>query len=74
MVADIRDHDELKTAGRISTSHDETKLKRTAGASGLAGTWEGVEVKVWARPQRSDRQWQGMVFADESDLQGAPGV
>lgn len=29
-----------------STSHDETKLKRTAGTSGLVGTWESTEIKV----------------------------
>jgi hypothetical protein len=31
-----------------STSHDETKLKRTAGTSGLVGTWESTEIKVGA--------------------------
>lgn len=30
-----------------STSHDETKLKRTAGGnSGLVGTWESTEIKI----------------------------
>ncbi|MGZ5553836.1 MAG: hypothetical protein ACXWHF_09370, partial [Chthoniobacterales bacterium] len=29
-----------------STSTDETKMKRTAGTSGLAGTWESTEVKI----------------------------
>jgi hypothetical protein len=29
-----------------STSHDETKLKRTAGTSGLIGTWESTEIKI----------------------------
>src|SRR5438552_7432433 len=30
-----------------STSHDETKLKRTAGnGPGLVGTWEGAETKI----------------------------
>lgn len=29
-----------------STSHDETKLKRTAGTAGLVGTWESTEIKV----------------------------
>ena len=29
-----------------STSHDQTKLKRTAGTSGLIGTWESTEIKV----------------------------
>src|SRR5262245_34966451 len=31
-----------------STSHDETKLKRTAGTTGLVGTWESTEIKVGA--------------------------
>ena len=29
-----------------SSSQDETKLKRTAGTSGLVGTWESTEIKV----------------------------
>jgi hypothetical protein len=29
-----------------STSHDQTKLKRTAGTSGLVGTWESTEIKI----------------------------
>ncbi len=29
-----------------SASHDETKLKRTAGSSGLVGTWESTEIKI----------------------------
>ena len=29
-----------------STSHDEIKLKRTAGTSGLVGTWESTEIKI----------------------------
>jgi hypothetical protein len=29
-----------------STSHDQTKLKRTDGTSGLVGTWESTEIKV----------------------------
>jgi hypothetical protein len=29
-----------------STAHEETKMKRTEGSSGLAGTWEGTDVKV----------------------------
>jgi len=29
-----------------STSHNETKLKRTAGTSGLVGTWESTEIKI----------------------------
>jgi hypothetical protein len=31
-----------------STSHDETKLRRTAGTSGLVGTWESTEIKIGA--------------------------
>ncbi len=42
-----------------STSHDETKLKRTAGASGLAGTWEGAEVKVGSPTTIEIAKWQG---------------
>ena len=29
-----------------STSHDETKLKRAAGTSGLVGTWESTDIKI----------------------------
>ena len=29
-----------------STSHDTTTLKRTAGTSGLVGTWESTEIKL----------------------------
>lgn len=29
-----------------STSHDETRLKRTGGTSGLVGTWEGTQTKI----------------------------
>ena len=29
-----------------SDSHDQTKLKRTAGSSGLVGTWESTEIKI----------------------------
>jgi hypothetical protein len=29
-----------------TTSHDETKMKRTAGTSGLVGTWESTEIKI----------------------------
>jgi len=29
-----------------STSHDETKLKRTAGTTGLVGTWESTDIKI----------------------------
>ncbi len=30
-----------------SSSHDETRLKRTAGGtSGLVGTWESTEIKI----------------------------
>ena len=29
-----------------STSHDEVKLKRTAGTSGLIGTWKSTEIKI----------------------------
>jgi hypothetical protein len=29
-----------------SSSHDTTKLKRTAGTAGLVGTWESTEIKI----------------------------
>ncbi len=29
-----------------TTSHDETKLKRTSGSSGLVGAWESTEIKI----------------------------
>jgi hypothetical protein len=42
-----------------STSHDEIKLKRTAGSSGLAGTWESTEVKVGLPTTIEIAKWQG---------------
>jgi len=43
-----------------STSHDETKLKRTAGGtSGLVGTWESTEIKVGSPTVMEIAKWGG---------------
>ena len=43
-----------------STSHDETKLKRTAGGtSGLVGTWESTEIKVGSPMFMEMAKWEG---------------
>ena len=43
-----------------STSHDVTKLKRTAGGgAGLAGTWEGTETKVGSPTMLEVASWEG---------------
>jgi len=42
-----------------STSHDTTKLKRTAGTSGLVGTWESTEIKVGSPATLEIAKWQG---------------
>ena len=43
-----------------STSHDETKLKRTAGGtSGLVGTWESTEIKVGSPTVTETAKWEG---------------
>ena len=43
-----------------STSHDETKLKRTAGGtSGLVGTWESTEIKVGSPTVMEMAKWGG---------------
>ncbi|PZR72778.1 MAG: hypothetical protein DLM52_12230 [Chthoniobacterales bacterium] len=46
-----------------STSHDETKLKRTAGSAGLAGTWESTEIKVGSPVTIEMAKWQGDGYA-----------
>jgi hypothetical protein len=42
-----------------STSHEELKFKRTAGTSGLAGTWESTEVKMTSPTTLEIEKWQG---------------
>jgi hypothetical protein len=42
-----------------STSHEELKLKRTAGTSGLAGTWESTEIKMTSPATLEIENWQG---------------
>ena len=43
-----------------SSSHDETKLKRTAGGtSGLVGTWESTETKVGSPTLIEMAKWEG---------------
>jgi hypothetical protein len=42
-----------------STSHEELKFKRTAGTSGLAGTWETTEVKMTSPATLEIEKWQG---------------
>ena len=42
-----------------STSHDETKLKRTAGGpSGLVGTWESTETKIGSPTTIEIMRWE----------------
>jgi hypothetical protein len=40
-----------------STSHNETKLKRTAGTSGLVGTWESTEIKIGSPTTTEIAKW-----------------
>ena len=40
-----------------STSHNETKLKRTAGTSGLVGTWESTEIKIGSPTTMEIAKW-----------------
>ena len=43
-----------------SSSHDETRLKRTAGGtSGLVGTWESTEIKVGSPTVTEIAKWEG---------------
>jgi hypothetical protein len=55
-----------------STSHDETKLKRTAGGtSGLVGTWEGTETKVGSPVVIEIARWEGNGYSMKNPtLQG----
>ena len=50
-----------------STSHDETKLKRTAGGtSGLVGTWESTEIKVGSPTVMELAKWEGNGYSMKS--------
>ncbi len=49
-----------------STSHDETKLKRTAGTSGLAGTWESTDIKIGSPISIEMAKWQGDGYSIKS--------
>jgi len=40
-----------------STSHNETKLKRTTGTSGLVGTWESTEIKIGSPTSLEIAKW-----------------
>ena len=40
-----------------STSHNETQLKRTAGTSGLVGTWESTEIKIGSPNTMEIAKW-----------------
>ncbi|PZR70612.1 MAG: hypothetical protein DLM73_17425 [Chthoniobacterales bacterium] len=42
-----------------STSHDEQKLTRTAGTSGLVGTWETAGLKIGSLAIQEIKKWQG---------------
>ena len=55
-----------------STSHDETKLKRTAGGtSGLVGTWESTEIKVGSPTVIELAKWEGNGYSmKNSTFQG----
>jgi hypothetical protein len=47
-----------------STSHDETKLKRTAGnGPGLVGTWESSEIKIGSPTTMEIAAWQKEGFS-----------
>jgi hypothetical protein len=41
-----------------STSHNETALKRTAGTSGLVGTWESTEIKIGSPSTMEIAKWE----------------
>ena len=50
-----------------SSSHDETKLKRTAGGtSGLVGTWESTEIKVGSSTVIEMAKWGGNGYSMKS--------
>jgi hypothetical protein len=50
-----------------SSSHDETKLKRTAGGtSGLVGTWESTEIKVGSPTVIEMAKWEGTGYSLKS--------
>jgi hypothetical protein len=50
-----------------STSHGETKLKRTAGGtSGLIGTWESTEIKVGSSTVIEMAKWEGNGYSMKS--------
>jgi hypothetical protein len=42
-----------------STSHNEAKFKRTAGTSGLVGTWESTELKLSSPAPIEVEMWKG---------------
>jgi hypothetical protein len=42
-----------------STSHEQLKFKRTAGTSGLAGSWESTEAKMTSPTTLEIEKWQG---------------
>jgi hypothetical protein len=49
-----------KTRPDGSSSHGETKLRRTVGGtSGLVGTWESTEIKVGSPMLIEMAKWQG---------------
>lgn len=49
-----------------STSHDETKFKRTEGSSGIVGTWETTEVKVGSPTTMEITAWASDGFKIEN--------
>jgi hypothetical protein len=46
-----------------SSSHDEGKMKRTEGTSGLVGTWESTETKIGSPTTMEIAKWQGDGYA-----------
>ena len=53
-------YDSTETRPDGSTSHDVSKLKRTAGSgTGLAGTWESTEIKVGSPTVIEIASWEG---------------
>ena len=58
-----------------TSSHDTTKLKRTAGTAGLVGTWESTEIKIgspntiqWAVWEKDGYSMKNPVYKGQTDF------
>jgi hypothetical protein len=61
-------YDSTETRPDGSTSHDETKLKRTeGGSSGFVGTWESSEIKVGSPTVMEVAKWQEDGYAMKNE-------